>query len=407
MDLLSRFLSLTPVNGRIDERCHFGSPWVVEVGTAGVHEIPYHVLLAGEAVLEDGNGPPRRLTAGDVILFPTGTSHRIHDGSGAPPAPAVKRRNITLTVVENGSSGPVADLLCGRFLVGAMPERLLREHLPARLVVSTGSVAAGQAAPRLPYTGARGTSPDAMSEVTSDMSDETAGASEAAEAARDEAAGAIRIADVAGEGGHADAAAAASDSGTPSADEDATGEDAAGGGASQPSVAGSRLARIVSLMREEALDESPGSECLINYLSAALFALTLRFASEGADAPRGLLALAGQPRLQPALSAMFENPGEPWTLDQFAALCHMSRATFVRQFQDAIGRSATDMLTEVRLTLAGRALLETTTSVAEIGSTVGYQSEAAFQRVFKRHIGVTPARWRATGGNIQLQSQSK
>ena len=68
-------------------------------------------------------------------------------------------------------------------------------------------------------------------------------------------------------------------------------------------------------------------------------------------------------------------------------------------------RSATDMLTEVRLTLAGRALLETTTSVAEIGSTVGYQSEAAFQRVFKRHIGVTPARWRATGGNIQPQPQ--
>jgi AraC family transcriptional activator of mtrCDE len=397
MDLLSRFLSLTPVNGRIDERCHFGSPWVVEVGTAGVHEIPYHVLLAGEAVLEDGNGPPRRLTAGDVILFPTGTPHRIHDGSGAPPAPAVKRRNITLTVVENGSSGPTADLLCGRFLVGAMPERLLREHLPARLVVSTGSVAAGHAAPRLPYAGARETLPDAMSEVTSDV---TSGTSEAAEAARDEAAGAIRIADVAGEGGRADASASGS------ADEDATREDAADG-ASQPSVAGSRLARIVSLMREEALDESPGSECLINYLSAALFALTLRFASEGADAPRGLLALAGQPRLQPALSAMFENPGEPWTLDQFAALCHMSRATFVRQFQDAIGRSATDMLTEVRLTLAGRALLETTTSVAEIGSTVGYQSEAAFQRVFKRHIGVTPARWRATGGNIQLQPQSK
>ena len=396
MDLLSRFLSLTPVNGRIDERCHFGSPWVVEVGTAGVHEIPYHVLLAGEAVLEDGNGPPRRLTAGDVILFPTGTPHRIHDGSGAAPAPAVKRRNITLTVVENGSSGPTVDLLCGRFLVGAMPERLCPEHLPARLVVSTGPVAAGQAL-HLPHGVARGTAPDAMAEATSDMT------SGAADAARDEAAGAIRIADVAGEGGHADAADAAAEA----ADRD----DAADNGAHHPSVAGSRLARIVSLMREEALDESPGSECLINYLSAALFALTLRFASEGVDAPRGLLALAGQPRLQPALSAMFDKPGEPWTLDQFAALCHMSRATFVRQFQDAIGRSATDMLTEVRLTLAGRALLETTTSVAEIGSTVGYQSEAAFQRVFKRHIGVTPARWRATGGNVpplsQAQSQSQ
>jgi AraC family transcriptional activator of mtrCDE len=394
MDLLSRFLSLTTVNGRIDERCHFGSPWVVEVGTAGVHEIPYHVLLAGEAVLEDGNGPPRRLTAGDVILFPTGTPHRIHDGSGVPPAPKAKRRSITLTVVENGGTGPAADLLCGRFLVGAMPERLLREHLPARLVVSTGPVTAGHAESH----GQRGVAPvgagsaaartAALSEVTSGV------ASEAADAARDEAAGAIRIADVAGEGGHADAADEAARGATAASE-------AAARSAARSSVAGSRLARIVSLMRDEALDESPGSECLINYLSAALFALTLRFASEGIDAPRGLLALAGQPRLQPAISAMFEAPGEPWTLDQFAALCHMSRATFVRQFQDAIGRSATDMLTEVRLTLAGRALLETTTSVAEIGSTVGYQSEAAFQRVFKRHIGVTPARWRASGGNIE------
>ncbi|CAB3767632.1 AraC family transcriptional regulator [Paraburkholderia solisilvae] len=363
MDLLSRFLSLTPVNGRIDERCHFGSPWAVEVGTAGLHEIPYHVLLTGEAVLEDGNGPPRKLTAGDVILFPTGTAHRIHDGSGAQPAPSVKRRNITLTVVENDSTGPAADLLCGRFLVGAMPDRLLREHLPARLVVSTGPVA---------NHGAQSGSHDAASDT-----------------ARNEAAGAMHIADVAAEGGalmQADA------------------EDGKRAHA-QSTVAGSRLARIVSLMREEALDESPGSECLINYLSAALFALTLRFASEAADAPRGLLALAGQPRLQPALSSMFEQPGEPWTLDQFAAMCHMSRATFVRQFQEAIGRSATDMLTEVRLTIAGRALLQTSTSVAEIGATVGYQSEAAFQRVFKRHIGVTPARWRATGGNTQPQAQ--
>ncbi|CAB3749848.1 AraC family transcriptional regulator [Paraburkholderia humisilvae] len=372
MDLLSRFLSLTPVNGRIDERCRFGSPWVVEVGSAGVQEIPYHVLLAGEAVLEDGNGPPRTLTAGDVILFPTGAAHRIHDGSGVQPGPAVRRRNITLTVVENGGSGPAADLLCGRFLVGAMPDRLLREHLPARLVVSTGSIA--KHAPQR--------EPDSV----------------ALDAARDEAAGATRIADIAGEASQIDATDgdAQASVGTSADTKAGTSADTS---AAQPTVAGSRLARIVALMREEAVDESPGSECLINYLSAALFALTLRFASEAADAPRGLLALAGQPRLQPALSAMFEAPGKPWTLDQFAALCHMSRATFVRQFQEAIGRSATDMLTEVRLTIAGRALLQTSESVAEIGATIGYQSEAAFQRVFKRHLGVTPARWRATGGD--------
>jgi AraC family transcriptional activator of mtrCDE len=154
-------------------------------------------------------------------------------------------------------------------------------------------------------------------------------------------------------------------------------------------------------MREEANDPGPGSEMFVNHLSAALFALTLRFATEGTQPPHGLLALSRQPRLQPAISAMFETPGEPWTLDQLSGLCNMSRATFIRQFQDAIGRSASDVLTEVRMTIAGRMLLRTATPVAEIGEAVGYQSNAAFQRVFKRHIGVSPARWRSSGGNLQ------
>jgi AraC family transcriptional activator of mtrCDE len=97
---------------------------------------------------------------------------------------------------------------------------------------------------------------------------------------------------------------------------------------------------------------------------------------------------------------MFERPGEPWTLDPLSALCNMSRPTFIRQFHDAIGRSAIDVLTEVRMTIAGRMLSGTANSVADIGELVGYQSNAAFQRVFKRHIGVTPARWRSSSGNL-------
>jgi AraC family transcriptional activator of mtrCDE len=113
------------------------------------------------------------------------------------------------------------------------------------------------------------------------------------------------------------------------------------------------------------------------------------------------LTLAARPRLQPAVSAMFEAPDKPWTLDQLAALCHMSRATFVRQFQEAIGRSASDILTDIRMTLAGRKLIESNIGVAEIGEMVGYQSNAAFQRIFKRLIGVTPARYRTLGGNVE------
>jgi AraC family transcriptional regulator, activator of mtrCDE len=315
MDLLSRVLSLIPVSGRLDVRCHFGAPWAISQGNAAVREIPYHMLLSGKAVLEQEGGASEKLIAGDIVVFPAGRAHRIHDGSGESAMPPVERRSVSLVVTENDGPGVRTEILCGRFLVGAVPDRLLRDHLPGRLVV------------RSAYHGG-------------------------------------------------------ADSAAP--------------------VASSRLSRLIELMREEAADEGPGSETLMNHLSAALFALTLRFASQGPQPPHGLLALAGRPRLQAAVSAMFESPELPWTLDQFAALCNMSRATFVRQFQDAIGRSATDVLTEVRMTIAGRTLLQSGLSVAEIGERVGYQSDAAFQRIFKRLIGVTPARYRALGGSVHL-----
>jgi AraC family transcriptional activator of mtrCDE len=59
------------------------------------------------------------------------------------------------------------------------------------------------------------------------------------------------------------------------------------------------------------------------------------------------------------------------------------------------------MLTDIRMTLAGHKLIESSLGVAEIGEMVGYQSNAAFQRIFKRMIGVTPSRYRTLGGKIE------
>ena len=315
MDLLSRLLALMPVAGRLDVRCHFGAPWRIDHPSADTREIPYHVLLRGEAVIEDQHGSPLRMRAGDIALFPAGTPHMLHDGSGGPPAAADARVVNGLKIETNQGTGESVDILCGRFLLPAVPERLLRDHLPGRLLVH--SVA------------------------------------------------------------HAESS------------------DATPGEFPGDAVATSRLARLIQLMREEALEQGPASETLVNHLSGALFALTLRFASDTADPPRGLLALAQRPRLQPALSAMFDEPGKPWNLPELAALCHMSRATFARHFDEAIGRSASDVLTEIRMALAGRKLAQTSLAIAEIGEAVGYQSDAAFQRVFKRQVGMTPAQWRA------------
>ncbi|WP_246795456.1 cupin domain-containing protein [Burkholderia perseverans] len=309
MDLLSRLLALMPVTGELEARCQFGAPWRIQSAAAAEHEIHYHVLLSGEALFEDGNGPPLAMRAGDIVMLPSGALHTLHDGSGRKPAGSTTQFVDGLEVVTNKGRGAPADVLCGRFLLPAMPQQLLRDHLPGRLLVRTAA---------------------------------------------------------------------------PAGDE-------AGGGA--PGT--NRLTRLVELMREESAELGAGSMALVNHLSGALFALAMRFASESGEPPRGLLALAARPRLQPALAAMFDAPERPWTLPELAELCHMSRATFARHFDEALGRSASDLLTEIRMTVAGKLLGEGALSVAEIGERVGYQSDAAFQRVFKRQVGVTPAQWRA------------
>lgn len=157
---------------------------------------------------------------------------------------------------------------------------------------------------------------------------------------------------------------------------------------------GLHLSNLLGLMRVETGGDSLGGRAMLNALSTALFALTLRFASESQEAPEGLLALAGYPRLAPALEALFHNPAHPWTLPALAQLCNMSRATFVRLFQEKLGRSASDLLTDVRMTMAANELRTSSASTGAIAEQVGYQSEAAFQRAFKLHMGVTPASWR-------------
>jgi AraC family transcriptional regulator, activator of mtrCDE len=145
--------------------------------------------------------------------------------------------------------------------------------------------------------------------------------------------------------------------------------------------AGAQLLRLVELMRGESVLESLGGRAMLNALSTALFALTLRVASESHEAPSGLLALAAHPRLAPALTALFREPARAWTLPQLARLCHLSRATFARQFQERLGRSASDLLTDIRMTLAANELRKSSVSTEAVADMVGYQSEAAFQRV--------------------------
>ncbi|MCA0000339.1 MULTISPECIES: AraC family transcriptional regulator [unclassified Mesorhizobium] len=158
--------------------------------------------------------------------------------------------------------------------------------------------------------------------------------------------------------------------------------------------ASSQLAGLVTLMRMESAGDRAGGRAILNALSSALFTLVLRAASQSGKAPEGLLALAGNPRLAPAISAMFADAARPWKLPDLADLCGMSRATFMRQFQDKLGRSALDLLTDLRMSLAANELKKPAISTEAVAETVGYQSVSAFRRVFAERTGMTPGEWR-------------
>lgn len=158
--------------------------------------------------------------------------------------------------------------------------------------------------------------------------------------------------------------------------------------------AADQLASLVGLMRMESAGDRAGGRAVLNALSSALFTLVLREASESDKAPEGLLALAGHPRLAPAIAAMLADPAQPWKLPDLADLCGMSRATFMRHFQDRLGCSALDLLTDLRMSLAANELKKPAISTEAVAETVGYQSVSAFRRVFTERMGMTPGEWR-------------
>ena len=155
-----------------------------------------------------------------------------------------------------------------------------------------------------------------------------------------------------------------------------------------------QLQALMALMRAESGADNLGGYAMLNALSTALFALALRMSSESDEAPTGLLALAGHPRLAPALAVIFNEPAYPWTLAELSGLCSMSRATLLRHFHEKVGRSPNDLLADVRMALAANALKKPGVSTEVVAEGVGYQSVAAFRRAFTQHVGMTPAEWR-------------
>jgi AraC-like DNA-binding protein len=110
---------------------------------------------------------------------------------------------------------------------------------------------------------------------------------------------------------------------------------------------------------------------------------------------RGWLAALRDPVLAPALSLMHGEPGHHWSLEELAGRAAVSRSVLDDRFRQVLGQSPIRYLTQWRMHLAEDLLGTTDLTVHDIARRVGYQSEQAFSRAFKRERGQAPAHWRA------------
>jgi AraC-like DNA-binding protein len=146
---------------------------------------------------------------------------------------------------------------------------------------------------------------------------------------------------------------------------------------------------------EEAASGSVGSEAMLAKLSEALFVDTLRrYVSGLPEKQLGWLTGSRDPIVGKSLGLLHSRVAHPWTIVDLANEVGISRSALVERFTRYLSEPPMTYLTRWRLQLAARTLERTSRGVAEIAADVGYESEAAFNRAFKREFGLPPGRYR-------------
>jgi AraC-like DNA-binding protein len=140
----------------------------------------------------------------------------------------------------------------------------------------------------------------------------------------------------------------------------------------------------------------PGGEAVLAKLSEVLFVETLRTYIANLPANQtGWLAGARDADVGKALALMHREPAHSWTIASLAKEAGLSRSVLAERFRHYLHETPMAYLTRWRLQLAAQTLASTSYSVAQVASEVGYESEAAFNRAFKREFEVPPARFRS------------
>jgi transcriptional regulator GlxA family with amidase domain len=139
----------------------------------------------------------------------------------------------------------------------------------------------------------------------------------------------------------------------------------------------------------------PGADTVLTRLAELMFIEVLRrYLDELPPGQTGWLAGLRDEVVSKALTLLHGRPGHPWTLADLAHEAASSRSNLTKRFTELVGQPPMQYLTQWRMQVAANLLAQSGAKVATIGAEVGYDSEAAFSRAFKKATGLAPGAWR-------------
>lgn len=171
-----------------------------------------------------------------------------------------------------------------------------------------------------------------------------------------------------------------------------------------PFHAGMWLNTTLYYLIKEAQAEGSHSQMILGRLTELMFVEVLRrYMDELAPGQKGWLAALKDPYVNRAINLLHAQPARPWTVEDLARDAGVSRSALAGRFTGLIGESPMRYLTNWRIHLAKQLLCDGHHSMADVAERIGYESEYAFNRAFKREVGEPPAAWRRKGAVLQAE----
>lgn len=153
------------------------------------------------------------------------------------------------------------------------------------------------------------------------------------------------------------------------------------------------LTGLLDQLGNEHMSSAPGATLAVNRLTEVLVLELIRM-NFGQDGQGALMQALADPPIAKALQALHANPEQAWTLEGLAKRSNMSRAGFAARFRERVGQPMFAYLTALRVEHACALLADSSLSLFQVANSVGYESDVAFVKMFKKQMGVTPTAWK-------------